>query len=85
MGIVWSRVLGRVRDYLRLCAGDTIWGKVFNTLFWGLGAIVIRPFAPQNTHQHLLWIWQVLLANVALYVLVFGSAGIVVRSLRPPR
>lgn len=67
------------------CAGDTIWGKVFNTLFWGLGAIVIRPFAPQNTHQHLLWIWQVLLANVALYVLVFGSAGIVVRSLRPPR
>ena len=72
------------------CAGDT--GKVFNRLFWGFGAFMIVPSVPglegsypQNTH-HLLWmIPLVLLANVVLYVLIFGSAGIVVRSLRIPR
>jgi hypothetical protein len=72
-------------------AGGAILGKVCNTLFWGFGGRMITPFVPgleggypQNTH-HLLWIPLVLLANVALYVLIFGSAGIVVQTLRTPR
>jgi hypothetical protein len=61
------------------CAGDTILGKVFNTLFWGFGAIMVTPSNWASAMP------PVLLANAVLYVLIFGSAGIVVRSLRTPR